>query len=52
VPETNYTFAQLIEAQARGDYRALKQRRRRILRVDLGTDAADGLKRLDDSLRE
>lgn len=52
VPETDYTFAQLIEAQARGDYRALKQRRRRILRVDLGSDAADGLKRLDDALRE
>jgi transaldolase/glucose-6-phosphate isomerase len=51
VPETNYTFDALIEAQTRGDFTALKQRRRRILRVNLGNDAAGGLKRLGDSLR-
>ena len=36
VPETNYTFDTLIKAQALGDFTALKQRRRRALRVDLG----------------
>lgn len=51
VPETNYTFDSLIEAQARGDFAALKQRRRRILRVQLGSDAAGGLKLLRDSIR-
>ena len=51
VPETNYTFDALIQAQALGDFTALKQRRRRILRVNLGSDTAGGLKLLTDSLR-
>jgi transaldolase/glucose-6-phosphate isomerase len=42
VPETDYTFARLIGAQARGDYMALHPARR-ILRVDLGADAPAGL---------
>lgn len=46
VPETNYTFDALIEAQALGDFTALKQRRRRVLRINLGGDAASGLERL------
>ena len=51
VPETNYTFDTLIKAQALGDFTALKQRRRRALRVDLGGDTAGGLKQLADALR-
>jgi transaldolase / glucose-6-phosphate isomerase len=51
VPETNYTFDALIQAQALGDFAALKQRRRRALRVDLGTDTVTGLNLLADSLR-
>ena len=51
VPETNYTFDALIQAQALGDYAALKQRRRRILRVNVGSDAAAGLRHLLDALR-
>ena len=46
VPETNYTFDALIQAQAAGDFAALKQRRRRVLRVNLGSDPADGLNQL------
>ncbi len=46
VPETNYSFGQLIRAQAEGDYQALKQRGRRVLRVNLGADPATGLKTL------
>jgi transaldolase/glucose-6-phosphate isomerase len=46
VPETNYSFTELIRAQAEGDYQALKQRGRRVLRVNLGADAATGLKKL------
>jgi transaldolase/glucose-6-phosphate isomerase len=51
VPETNYTFAALIRAQALGDFMALKQRRRRVLRVNLGDDSAGGLTRLTESLQ-
>lgn len=36
VPETDFTFGRLIRAQADGDYRALVERGRRVLRIDLG----------------
>lgn len=52
VPETSYTFDALIQAQAIGDFTALKQRRRRALRVNLGGDAAGGLQRLAAALQE
>lgn len=45
VPETDYSFSALIEAQALGDSQALRQRGRRILRVHLGRTAAEGLDR-------
>ena len=51
VPETHYTFDTLIRAQALGDFMALKQRRRRVLRVNLGDDSAGGLTRLTQSVR-
>jgi transaldolase / glucose-6-phosphate isomerase len=51
VPDTNYTFDALIQAQALGDYSALKQRRRRILRVNLGSDATAGLRALAEAVR-
>jgi transaldolase/glucose-6-phosphate isomerase len=51
VPETNYTFGQLIRAQALGDLEALKQRGRRVLRVQLGADVQGGLKRLLEGAR-
>ena len=43
IPETDFSFGALIAAQALGDYRALTQRGRRVLRVNLGADAANGL---------
>ncbi len=46
VPETDYTFGQLLTAQAAGDAGALIQRGRRLLRVNLGTDTHAGLKQL------
>jgi transaldolase/glucose-6-phosphate isomerase len=46
VPETDYTFGALIRAQSLGDFTALKQRKRRVLRINLGADAENGLKRL------
>lgn len=46
VPETGYTFGTLIRVQALGDYQALMQRGRRVLRVHLGSDGVSGLKGL------
>jgi transaldolase/glucose-6-phosphate isomerase len=43
VPETDYTFGGLIRAQALGDYQALLERHRRVLRVNLGRDVVGGL---------
>jgi hypothetical protein len=39
----------LIRAQAEGDYQALQQRGRRVLRVQLGSDAAAGLRMLKEA---
>ncbi len=47
VPETDFTFGTLIKAQALGDYRALKQRGRRALRIDLKANPAAGIARLE-----
>lgn len=50
VPETDYTFGELIRAQAAGDRSALERRGRQVLTVDLGEDAAAGLERLEAAL--
>lgn len=51
VPETDYTFGELIRAQAQGDYTALEQRGRRVVRIQLGRDVAKGLANLEEVLR-
>ncbi len=51
VPTEAFTFGELIHAQAVGDYRALRQKGRRVLRVDLGSDVEGGLRRLAEALR-
>ncbi len=43
VPETDFTFGALIRAQSIGDYQALRQRGRRILRINLGHDPGEGM---------
>ncbi len=43
IPDTNYTFGILKQAQAAGDMDALKKRGRRIIRVHLGSDIPAGL---------
>ncbi len=50
VPGTDYTFGRLIRAQALGDYQALRQKGRRVLRLDLGPDVRVGLERLHEAL--
>ncbi len=50
IPETDFTFGTLIRAQAEGDYQALRQRERRVMRVNLGTDVSSGLSALTEAL--
>ena len=50
VPETEYSFEALIRAQALGDLLALKQRGRRVLRMNLGNAAPRELNRLVEAL--
>jgi transaldolase/glucose-6-phosphate isomerase len=51
IPETSYTFAALIRAQALGDAGALRERGRRLLRVNARHDAKLGLDRLAAAVR-
>jgi hypothetical protein len=46
VPDRPYTFGVIKTAQALGDFRALTERGRRVLRVHLGADVEEGLLRL------
>ncbi len=46
VPETDYTFGELIRASSLGDYAALRHRGRRVLRIDLDKDAFGTLSKL------
>ncbi len=52
VPGTDYSFGELIEAQAVGDYQALRSRDRRVLRVQLGGDVAAGLASVEEVVRD
>ncbi len=51
IPETDTTFRAMIRAQALGDYRALLQRGRRVLRIGVGRDAAGGIERVAEVIR-
>jgi transaldolase / glucose-6-phosphate isomerase len=46
VPGQKFTFGVVKAAQARGDFAVLAERKRRALRVHLGTDVAAGLRTL------
>jgi hypothetical protein len=46
IPGKPYTFGALARAQADGDLQVLADRKRRSLRVHLGTDVGAGLKAL------
>ena len=46
IPGKPYTFSVLKQAQALGDYQALQERRRRVLRLHLGRSPEQGLQRL------
>ena len=51
VPAAGYSFGDLIRAQALGDFQALEQRGRRVLRINLGHDALKSLERVKAALR-
>ncbi len=52
VPETTYSFGSIIKAQAVGDFQALKQRGRRVIRINIGRDTQRGLSQLSDVLQD
>ena len=47
VPGEAFSFSVLKDAQALGDFRALKARGRRVVRIDLGDDLLSGLDQLE-----
>lgn len=52
IPGEPFTFSTLKQAQALGDFRSLSRRGRRAVRVELGSDATAGLRRLYEIVRE
>jgi len=50
VPGHKYSFGVVVDAQARGDLEVLVERKRRVLRVHLGKDINQGLRKLQKAL--
>ncbi len=48
--KSSLTFGTLIQAQALGDFKALQENKRKVVRFDLGNDAVGGIKKLTDML--
>ncbi len=52
IPEAGYSFGKLVQAQALGDFRALRQRGRKVVRITLANPIAAALERLAGELLE
>ena len=52
VPDQKYTFGIVKAAEARGDFEVLAERGRRVLRVHLGANVAEGLATLKSAIQE
>jgi transaldolase/glucose-6-phosphate isomerase len=52
VPQQKYTFGIVKAAQARGDFAVLAERKRRALRVHIGSDVKAGLKKLAELIQQ
>jgi len=52
VPGQKYTFGIVKAAQARGDFQVLADRKRRALRVHLGSDVKEGLTKLAELVKQ
>jgi transaldolase/glucose-6-phosphate isomerase len=50
VPETDFSFGNLIRAQAAGDAQALRKNARRVLRIKLGRNSLEGINNLVESI--
>jgi hypothetical protein len=50
IPESEESFGRVIAAQALGDYQALRERGRRVLRIDLGPNPGRVLQTVLDSI--
>ncbi|HEY0727846.1 MAG TPA: hypothetical protein VGD38_07255, partial [Pyrinomonadaceae bacterium] len=51
IPREKFSFSVLKEAQALGDFRALKDEGRRVVRIDLGDDLLSGLDALAEAVQ-
>ena len=51
IPGQKYTFGVVKAAQARGDFQVLSDRKRRALRVHLGSDVKAGLEKLNSAVK-
>jgi len=52
VPQQKYTFGIVKAAQARGDFAVLTERKRRALRIHIGSDVKAGLKKLAEIIQQ
>ena len=52
IPGESYSFSILKQAQALGDFEALATNGRRAIRIDLGSDALDGVRKLSDLIQK
>ncbi len=52
VPQQKYTFGIVKAAQARGDFAVLAERKRRALRVHIGSDVSAGLNKLRELIQQ
>jgi transaldolase/glucose-6-phosphate isomerase len=52
VPGQKYAFGVVKAAQARGDFQVLAERKRRALRVHLGSDVKAGLTKLAELVKQ
>ena len=52
VPDQTYSFGVVKAAEARGDFEVLAERKRRLLRVHLGSNVAEGLTVLEKTVNE
>ncbi len=51
IPGKDFTFGELVAAQALADYAALEQRGRRVVRLHLGTDTSEALRRITEQIK-
>jgi len=52
VPETDYSFLSMIKAQSAGDYQALREKGRQVIRINLGESAEASVKTLKNIIQD